>query len=52
MMFKNQIKLKQTENWYSSFTDTILEVKQKPNQLKITEVMRNTVNCSEIAQVR
>lgn len=41
-------KIKPTENGYSSLTDAVLGIKQKPRQLKITEVMNNAVNCSEI----
>lgn len=49
MMLKNQNKIKQTENGYFSLADTMLGVKQKPNQLKIAEVMNNAVNCPEIS---
>lgn len=41
-------KIKPTENGYSSLTDAILGIKQKPRQPKITEVMNNVANCSEI----
>lgn len=41
-------KIKPRESGYSSVTYTILGTKQKSIQFKITEVMNNVVNCSEI----
>lgn len=40
-------KIKPTENGYLFLTDAILGIKQKPRQLKITEIMNNIVNCSQ-----